>query len=817
MLIKRSNKIAIHYKDKSYTYNETVHNINRLAKLYTKEAGKVAVFAENRPEWAFAFYSAWKNDCIAITIDYMSTADEVNYILNDSNPSIVFCSSETKKLLDQLLPNLNYSPTFISFDDIKIDEIEADDSELEIKDVMKTALIIYTSGTTSYPKGVMLSFDNLIANAEAVVDAKIYTEKTRVIVLLPLHHALPLMGTLIIPFTVQGTIAFSPSLNAEDLIATLKQHKITMLIGVPRFYSLLRRKIKEKINQKAITKGIFALAEKIDSMSFSRKIFKKVHDGFGGHLNILVCGGAALDYEVERDFRTLGFEILVGYGMTECAPMISFPRMGKAKFGASGQSLSCNEIRVVDNEIITRGRNIMQGYYNKPEETAEMIKDGWLYTGDLGHLDEEGHVFITGRKKELIILSNGKNISPVEIEEKIAGVSDVVLENAVFMKGDSLQIIIYPDPHKVEKLNVPDLNEWVKWNIIDKYNQSAAHYKKITRFFIVNSELPRTRLGKIKRYELDNFLNVPDIKKAKVEEPKFAEYIAIRDYLKELKSQDVFPHDHLEIDLGLDSLDKVSFQLFIKNSYGLDLSTEQLTKFENLIVLSEYMRDNKVKSESESVDWSSIFKQRMDLTLPKSWFTHQILKSFSKLLLKLYFRVKGEGVENIPDGPVIIAPNHQSFIDGLFVSMFMKTKQLKQTYYYAKEKHVNNQVVKFIAAKHNVIVMDLNNDLMLSLQKLAEVLKRGKKIMIFPEGTRTKDGDLGNFKRAFVILARELNVPIVPVAISGAYDALPTGSKFPKPWKKIKVQFMKPIYPEGHTYDSLKDSVYETLKKAVKK
>ncbi|MFH0734062.1 MAG: AMP-binding protein [bacterium] len=818
MLIKKSNKTAICFKDTTYTYEETIININKFASLYKDvNANKIVVFAENRPEWAFAFYSAWKNKGIAVTIDYMSTTDEVKYILNDCTPEVIFCSIESKKTIDKVLENLGYTPKLLVFEDIKLDDIKTDDSDLEIDNILDTALIIYTSGTTAFPKGVMLSFDNLLANIEAVVDAKIYTEEKRAMILLPLHHALPLMGTLIIPLSVQSMVAFCPSLNSEDIVATLKKFKITLIVGVPRFYSLLRRKIKDKINQKAATRLIFKLCEKIDSKSFSKKIFGKVHEGFGGHLDTLVCGGAALDYEVERDYRTLGFEILVGYGMTECAPMISFPRPGKAKIGASGQSLSCNEIKVEDNEIITRGRNVMQGYFNKPEETAEIMKDGWLYTGDIGHLDSEGYVFITGRKKELIVLSNGKNISPVEIEEKISSISDIVLENAVFLKGDSLQIIIYPDPKKVAELASNDFEEYVKWNIIDKYNQSAAPYKKITRFFIVNQELPRTRLGKIKRYELDKLLSTPDVIKTTHEEPTFKEYKMIRDYLKDLKSQEVFCNDHLELDLGIDSLDKVSFQLFLKTSFGLDFSNEQLGRFNSVQALAEYVKDNKIKSETESINWGAIFKEKVDLSLPKSWFTHQVLKNLSKYFLKFYFQIKGEGIENIPNGPFIIAPNHQSFIDGLFVSIFLKTTQLKETYYYAKEKHVKTSFVKFLAAKHNVIVMDLNNDLMLSLQKLAEVLKRGKNIMIFPEGTRTKDGDLGNFKRTFAILATELNVPVVPVAISGAFEALPTGSLFPKPWKKINVKFLKPIYPKGHSYDSLKSSVFETLTSALKK
>ena len=209
-------------------------------------------------------------------------------------------------------------------------------------------------------------------------------------------------------------------------------------------------------------------------------------------------------------------------------------------------------------------------------------------------------------------------------------------------------------------------------------------------------------------------------------------------------------------------------------------------------------------------------KRQLDLELPKSWFTHNIMKNAAKVFLKLYFRLKGEGLENIPDGPFILAPNHQSFFDGLFVAVFLKNKLMKQTYFYAKEKHVKNKLLKFVAAKSNVIVMDLT-DLKTSLQKMAEVLKRGRNVIIFPEGTRTQNGEIGDFKKTFAILSRELNVPIVPVAISGAYDALPRGTVFPKPWKKINVKFLKPILPENHSYDSLKEIVQSKVSEQLKK
>ena len=179
----------------------------------------------------------------------------------------------------------------------------------------------------------------------------------------------------------------------------------------------------------------------------------------------------------------------------------------------------------------------------------------------------------------------------------------------------------------------------------------------------------------------------------------------------------------------------------------------------------------------------------------------------------MYFRIKSEGTENIPAAPFIIAPNHQSFFDGLFVSVFLKNKIMKNTYFYAKEKHVRNKFVKALADRNNVIVMDINRDLKQSLQKLAAVLKSGKNIIIFPEGTRTYTGKIGEFKKFFAILSRELNVPVVPVSINGANHALPRGSIFPRPWKKINIKFLHPIYPEGFNYDSLTNKVQAALEK----
>ncbi len=806
MFLKDHNKTAMIYKDQKVDYNELIKKINSYSALLPdKNLTKAAIFSENRFEWVYAFYSAWMKKAVAVPIDFMSSSDDVAFILNDCRPEVIFYSDGTKEVLEKSISELNYEIEKINLDDIRINEVISFSNLLE-PDPNDTAVIIYTSGTTGSPKGVMLSYDNLLANIEAVTtDVNIYRSDDRLLVLLPLHHIFPLMGTMIIPLGVGGTIIFSPSMSSEDIMATLQQG-ITIIIGVPRLYNLIRKGIRDKIDKSGIAKLLFKIAQKKNSLTFSRKIFGSVQKKFGGRIKYLVSGGAALDKDVAKDYLTLGFEILEGFGMTECAPMITFTRPGKVLPGSAGQPLKTNEVKIIEGEVVTRGRNVMQGYYNRPEETSAILKNGWLYTGDLGYLNDDNRIFITGRKKEIIVLSNGKNINPEEIEDKILNMSEVITEIGVFEKSDLLHAVIYPDYQKAKQLGVENVGEMIKWEVIDKYNQSVTPYKKVMKFSLIKEPLPRTRLLKLKRFLLPQLEQVSEEKIKNISEPTFQEYILIKEFLQQQKEIKVNPSDHLEIDLGLDSLDKVNLGVYLESNFGIKYTESELVGFSNVVKLAENVKDKKTKLSIEAIDWGKIFKEHFNLDLPKSWFTHNAMKNSAKVFLKLYFRLKGEGLENIPEGPFILAPNHQSFFDGLFVAVFLKNKLLKQTYFYAKEKHVKNKLLKFIANKHNVIVMDLN-DLKTSLQKLAEVLKRGKNIIIFPEGTRTISGDIGDFKKTFAILSRELNVPVVPVVIKGAYDALPRGTHFPKPWKKINVRFLKPVKPENHTYESLKDIV----------
>ncbi len=824
-MIKDFNKIAITAGDHHISYSELLVRIGMFARITPKDRGaKTVIFSENREGWAYAFFSIWNNKGIAVPVDASSTVHDVAYIINDCQPECIWTSSSKKQEIEEAIAeavNVYGSCSIKSvnvIDDYERIAIEGDKVSIEY-DEKDTAVIIYTSGTTGSPKGVMLSFENLNSNIKSVsVDVPIFNEERRTMILLPLHHVLPLVGSLLAPLMAGGGVAFSPSMAAGDIMSTLQQNQIAIIIGVPRLWSTLFKGIKSKIDANFVTRMLFKLCKAVGSRTLSRTIFKSVRTKMGGKITYCVCGGAALDKEIAVGLKTIGLDVLEGYGMTEAAPMISFTRPDDICPGVSGKPMPAVKVEIRNGEVCASGRNIMQGYYNRPEETAQVLKDGWLYTGDLGYLDEKGRLVITGRRKEIIVLSNGKNVNPNEIEFKIEEYSNYVKEVGVIQDGDMLRAIIVPQKDFAVGKTDEQIEQELKREVLEPYNLSVAPYKKLMSLFVYHGDLPRTKLDKLQRFKLPSLL-VGDAHSEKdddkIVDPDLEEYRIIKRYITDEKRCKVRPTDHIELDLAFDSLDKVGLQVFISSTFGMDITTDQITSFKSVSDMAEYVADYKTRIEVEKIDWKKILREHTNLKLPQTWFTGGIFVKISKLFFKLFFKLTGKGVENIPDnGPVIIAPNHQSFLDGMFVMSFLKLRTIKNTYFYAKEQHVKRPILKFIANRHNVIIMDMSN-LKDSIQKLGEALKKKKNIIIFPEGTRTTDGKLGEFKKTFAILSRELNVPVIPVSIKGAFDAMPKGSILPRP-HKVQVEFLEPIYPQKQTYEKLTDDVYKTIEENQK-
>lgn len=830
-MITDYNKTAIIAGNKRISFSEMQQHIQHFAHVSGQQAKeKTVIFSENRTGWIYAIFSVWFREGIAVPVDAMSTVEDVAYILRDCQPERAWASARTAEVMRRAIAEAGTATTLMVIDELE-DSAPKDCKEVQdnpaarldqlfVRDEERTALICYTSGTTGTPKGVMLSFRNMFANVRSVSEeVRIYHSEARTLILLPLHHVLPLLGTLVAPMMLGAGVIICPSLAAPDIMATLQTGEVHIIVGVPRLWQTIYNGIKRKIDASAITRFLFRLCERVGSLRFSRFVFKAVQKKLGGHLEFCVNGGAALPVEVAAGMKTLGLDLLDGYGMTETAPVISFTRPGDLVPGSVGKAMPSVEVKLVDGELCAKGPNVMQGYYNRPEETAEVIDaDGFIHTGDLATIREDGRIFITGRTKEIIVLSNGKNVNPTEIEQKLEHHEDKVKEAGVCPNGDKLCAIIVPDEQWAKGKSDEELEQTLKREVIEPYNSGTEPYKRVLSVRVVHGELPRTRMEKLQRYKLPELLSssVPETRhKTSDDAPASEEYRIIKQYIEEEKRVEVHPSDNLETDLALDSLDKVGLQSFIEQTFGITLTAERLSLFRDVRELAAFVGDTKTRVEVEKADWATLLHEdTSNVMLPRAGRLTHVLASLGRGLSRAYFHLKGSGMENLPeDGPFILAPNHQCYFDGIFVISFLSRKLLSGTYFFAKRDHVRNRFAQFMARHNNVIVIDDKN-LKESIQTLGEVLKRGGRVIIFPEGTRTTTGALGPFKKMFAILSRELDVPIVPVAISGAYKAMPKGRHLPKR-VPVEVTFLPPVFPLEKTYDILCDEVMNKIEDAL--
>jgi len=807
MFLRFYDKTAFIYKGKNISYKELIDKAEFYSAAIDIIPGdRVVIFSENKPEWAYALFGIWRRGGIAVPIDHMASEDEVAFIIQDARPTYAFVSSDLKYTFAKAVKRHRYKVEVIDIEDF----IPFQDPKEPITNISEDiALILYTSGTTGQPKGVMLTFGNLQSNIEAIAKENIASSKDVTIALLPFHHAYPLMVSLLVPIYLGATIIFSENLSSSSLVNLIVANKVTALIGVPKLYKILHDKIFGEINNIPVAKKLFSFVDFVGSPKLGKIIFKKVHKSFGGNLKYFISGGAKLDPNIAHDLYMLGFDVLEGYGLTETSPIVSFNVPGSIKIGSVGKPIPGVEVKIAeDGEVLVKGKNVMKGYWQRPDLTNEAIKDGWFYTGDIGYLDEDGYLYIIGRKKELIVLENGKKVIPEEIENLILSKSDIVKEVAVIEQNGHLHAIIVPNFELVKEKGILNLREYITWEVIDKVNRELPSYKNITDFSIREEELPKTRLGKIKRFLLKAQDNVP--LKTKEQTYKEEKPIGILteqegillDYLRRYKS-DISPKDHIEIDLGLDSLDKVELLSFLDKTFGIQIPEKELSKYLSVEQLMSLVLDKEAKQTKE-VNWHDILSE----TTPAETLEYkdEVLVYGSYLLrqiFKVYFRFQVEGLPNLPkENPFIIAPNHASYLDGFLIAASLPKELIKDTYFVGAKEYFEGKIGDIIAKHFHVIPVDTQSSVKETLIKSAAILKSKKNLVIFPEGARTRNGKLLPFKKGVAILSKELKVPIVPTAIKGSYEAMKIGDIFPKP-KKIVVRYGWPLLYYEFSYDEI--------------
>lgn len=467
---------------------------------------KIAIIGENSISWIEAFFAINMAGSVIVPLDKDLVADELTELINRSKcTAIIYSKSYENKI--EAIKQRKTDLTYICFSDIcrLIDDIDnVSEYEFSPVDENDTALIVFTSGTTGGSKGVMLSQKNLLSNAVSAFDMLYESLKncTCVTVVLPFHHTFGLLTGVIVPMMKLGNAFICGSLRR--IVSDIKLMQPDILFLVPVIAETILKKIwleaaKQEKDEK-LRKGIkFSNALRHFGIDIRSKIFSDVHANFGGKLKTIICGGAPLSTDCIKGFDDIGIEVMNGYGITECSPIVSVNGVGrKNRPGSAGIPLSCNKVRITSpdvdgiGDIEVCGSNVMKGYLDDSQATSDAFDGEWFLTGDCGKIDKNGFLYLTGRKKNLIILSNGKNVSPEELEEKLC-YNNLIEEVVVCEKDGKITAQIYPN-QELYSGNEKDI-----FDIVDKINRTVPPYKNIEKIIVRSSPFEKTTTMKIKR------------------------------------------------------------------------------------------------------------------------------------------------------------------------------------------------------------------------------------------------------------------------------------------------------------------------------
>lgn len=518
------------------SFNQAKKNMDELGTALINlglKGEKIAVIGENRYEWAISYLAVICGTGIVVPLDRMLPENEIESCLKRGEVTAVIYSDRVKDEIMNISERLDNVKYFIGMD-LKeevgkfkslelllkrgrtlLDEGNRDFLDAEI-DVNVVAEILFTSGTTSESKAVMLSHNNLAFNIMNQCSMLYIDDKDIFLSILPIHHVYECVCGFLTPFYRGCTVAYCEGL--KYIQKNMQEAKVTMMLGVPLIFETMYRKIWKEIEKQGkekLVKNMIKITNALGPVGkkMKKKVFKSIYDQFGGNIRLFIAGAAAINPEVSKGFKDFGILALQGYGLSECAPIVALNPNTCPKDDAAGLPLFNTDVKIVDKnkegvgEIVTKGEHVMLGYYKDEKATKEVMKDGYFYTGDLGYLDEEGYVHITGRKKNVIITKNGKNVYPEEIEGLLNDLP-YVKETMVYGKKEkndillSVQVLVDKDKIKEEKGDISE--EQVKniiWSEIKKVNEGLVQYKRIKNLELRDKEFEKTTTMKIKRYK----------------------------------------------------------------------------------------------------------------------------------------------------------------------------------------------------------------------------------------------------------------------------------------------------------------------------
>lgn len=850
--------------DGKYTYGAMLDQVRSIAFRLEKEGiefgDRVALIGENHPRWAIAYFGILFRGAVCVPIDPHAEIETLTNFIENSEAKMAFIGEDFIKSFEKLEKNLDRklpavvlqdfesSNGFQKFDDWTNTERPADfDAKPTPAKMTDLAQLTYTSGTTGTPKGVPLTHSNIYHEAVGCQEVMNIKESEVVLSVLPLFHVFAQVVNLWVIASIGGSVYYVKELAPAELTKAFETKEITLLTGVPRLWYLFHKKIFDNVAQQSIVvrtlfdkllKTNFFLREKFN-INLGKKFFGKVHDGFGGKLGITISAGSRFDEKIAQDYHALGFTMIQGYGLTETSGAVSCTRFEDNVVGSVGKAINYSEIKLGQlndegaGEVLINGKMVFGGYYKNPEATKEAFtKDGWFRSGDLGRFDADGNLHIVGRSKDVIVLPNGKNIHPEDLEVHysktpmvgemcIIGVKD---ESAKLAGAERLVAVVVPDFDYLKKNAIANSREAIRHEF-DDLGRQLPEYQRVRDLIVRAEPLPRTATRKVRRFEVAKEFasgklqaggDAPLVKKLEFtdEDRQMMDSPIGRQITKFVKqnaeqTEEIHPSMSLEIDLGLDSLSRAEVFAGLEQAFNVEFDGDEAANALTVKEVVELVKKQTGNENAEVVEtdfnWGKIVREGDDKmpemqsvlsSRPASMtLIYLVFKSFY-LFARVFFRMEVSGRENIDNlkRPFIVAPNHQSFLDPFLIAGSYKYDHLKNAFAVGASQFFESKFMQKLAQFLNTVPVDPDTQLLKAMKASAVGLRHGKILVIFPEGARAFDGDLHEFKKGAAILAVELDTPIVPVALDGFYKVWARNSNKIS-FAKTKIRFGKPFTP----------------------
>jgi long-chain acyl-CoA synthetase len=878
----------------SCTYSELRRMAESVGRWITENGftrgSRLAIVADNHPRWVAAYLGIIAAGCTVVPFDTALHADQLAKLLKDSGSSALFCDAKHAQIAREAVSGLNIGLVLTDPDRMAQHSIHEhwlgnlpaifDGGPGKFQPAPSTvddlASLLYTSGTTADPKGVMLTHANFLGEVEAVFHWVDLGPTDAFLGVLPMFHVLAQMANLLLPLVTGSRVVYLETLNTTELLRALQERGITAFAVVPQFFYLIHERIFQEVAKRGaftqkLFKSLMGLNRGLRKVGINAGpiLFGKVHKTLGKNMRYLVTGGSRFDPEIATDFHDLGIDVLQAYGLTETTAAVFANSPHNNVIGSVGKAMKGVEGKLVEakddsqpqedgspaaGEVALRGAVVMKGYWNRPDATAAVLRDGWFYTGDLGYFDADGNLFLTGRKKELIVLSNGKNIYPEEVEAHylkspyIKELAVMGLEGKPGAGGDRLHAVVVPNFDVLRQKKIVNAKEVIRFDI-ESLSQQIATTKRIGSYEIWQEDLPRTTTRKIKRFEVEKRVKenqsrkladdsdlpaerpLNDEEQSWLEQPDVQRALTIVREVAHSAPPTLRPTHNLELDLGLDSMQRVELLSQLEEQLGGNVEESQLAGIYTVRELVDAVLQSAASgagspgTRAAFAGWKAILAEEPDpaavvsLARPQPisnafWYT---VSRLAQVVALDRFRLQVLGFEKLPkSGPYIISSNHQSYIDPMILTSILPPDLFDKVFAVGTSEIFGKGFMLWLARTLRVVVVDPDANLIPAMRAGAFGLRQGRPLILFPEGERSIDGTPKTFKKGAAILSIHTQVPIVPMAIEGFYEVWPRNKSF-QGFKPLKMVFGDPIIPppEGEASEAAYEKLTADLKARV--